>query len=338
MRKFLASLALALVAGTLVAGTLAAGPGSAACAGRDLIAGMPPEAREAFEARLAAVPHAQGLVWRATRGPAVVHLVGTYHLDDPRHAGLMERIAPLVAGAATVLVEATPDDEAALRAMLAERPELLFITEGPTLPDLLPAAEWEALMAALRARGLPVVIGAKSRPWFVATQLALPPCLAREMTAGKRGLDRRIIELAAAKGIPVAGLEPPDTLLRLFEALPEGGDLALIRTALAMEQAAEDLSATLIEAYFAERPWAIWELSKDLAASVPGVDPTDMARLIALTEAEILVARNRAWIAPILAAAERGPVLAAFGALHLPGEEGVLALLEDEGFRVERLR
>ncbi|MBL9053177.1 MAG: TraB/GumN family protein, partial [Tabrizicola sp.] len=48
-------------------------------------------------------------------------------------------------------------------------------------------------------------------------------------------------------------------------------------------------------------------------------------------------ARNRAWIPVLTKAAAEGPVFAAFGALHLSGKEGVLNLLEQEGFTIEPL-
>jgi uncharacterized protein YbaP (TraB family) len=54
-------------------------------------------------------------------------------------------------------------------------------------------------------------------------------------------------------------------------------------------------------------------------------------------EASLMTERNRAWIPVIEAAAAEGPVLAAFGALHLSGNDGVLALLERRGFTLERL-
>ncbi|WP_370206496.1 TraB/GumN family protein, partial [Pararhodobacter marinus] len=49
-------------------------------------------------------------------------------------------------------------------------------------------------------------------------------------------------------------------------------------------------------------------------------------------------ARNRAWIPVILDTLDStdGTVIAAFGAAHLSGEEGVLNLLAEEGFELER--
>jgi uncharacterized protein YbaP (TraB family) len=36
-------------------------------------------------------------------------------------------------------------------------------------------------------------------------------------------------------------------------------------------------------------------------------------------------------------AARQGPILAAFGALHLPGDKGVLALLAQNGWTIQAL-
>ena len=49
-------------------------------------------------------------------------------------------------------------------------------------------------------------------------------------------------------------------------------------------------------------------------------------------------ARNRAWIPVLTGAASKGPVFAAFGALHLSGQDGVLNLLQREGFTLEELK
>jgi len=51
----------------------------------------------------------------------------------------------------------------------------------------------------------------------------------------------------------------------------------------------------------------------------------------------LISARNRGWIGVIEAAAANGSVLAAFGALHLPGEDGVLALLDRAGWALSPL-
>ncbi|MGB3313328.1 MAG: TraB/GumN family protein, partial [Albidovulum sp.] len=68
----------------------------------------------------------------------------------------------------------------------------------------------------------------------------------------------------------------------------------------------------------------------------PGVTRDEVDTQLAEMEEALMNRRNRSWIPVIEAAAKDGPVFAAFGALHLSGEEGVLALLEREGFAIEQ--
>jgi hypothetical protein len=67
--------------------------------------------------------------------------------------------------------------------------------------------------------------------------------------------------------------------------------------------------------------------------------PEAVDRDFAVMEEAMMNARNRAWIPVIEAAADEagGPVAAAFGALHLSGHQGVLALLAARGWTVEAL-
>ena len=58
----------------------------------------------------------------------------------------------------------------------------------------------------------------------------------------------------------------------------------------------------------------------------------------AATHSAIADVFNRAWIPVLTEAAAKGPVFAAFGALHLSGQDGVLNLLQKEGFTLEELK
>ena len=50
-----------------------------------------------------------------------------------------------------------------------------------------------------------------------------------------------------------------------------------------------------------------------------------------------LDARNRIMVERMIPLLERGKAFVAVGALHMPGEEGILALLEQRGYRVTRV-
>ena len=317
---------------------LVAVPASAMCRGRNLIDTLSAETQAGLRAAADAAPFARGNLWRATRGDQVLHLIGTFHLDDPRHDALMARLAPLIDGASTVLVEAGPAEEAALQAALAADPSLVFLTNGPTLPETLAPATWDRLKDALRARSIPPFLGAKMRPAYLSMLLSLPPCALISATEPQNGLDRRIIARTRAQGIPLRALEPFSVVFDIFSDMTLSDQVALLELSLALDAQSEDVFATLTDAYFAEDSRMIWEFSRWQALTLPGLDAAQVADDFALMEDRMMSARNRAWIPVIEAALADGPALAAFGALHLSGEDGVLALLQQAGFTVERPR
>jgi uncharacterized protein len=310
----------------------------AECRGTDLFPTFPAADQARIRAATDATPFARGLLWQATKDGETLFLMGTYHFDDPRHDALMARAAPLLDTAQTLLVEAGPDEEAALKSDLARNPALMVATEGPTLPEALAPAEWEALSKAMKARGMPAFMVAKLRPWYVSMMLEIPPCAAAAQAAlVAGGLDQRLMRHAAARGIAVDALEPYDTVFRLFGGMSGSDQLAMIRTALATEARAEDYSATLSDSYFAEDARLIWEISRHVALQDKDATPESVAQDMAGMERTLMTERNRAWIPVLEETARKGTVFAAFGALHLSGETGVLALLQANGWTIERL-
>lgn len=311
-------------------------PATAQCAGENLISAMQAPAREALLARSHAVPFASGNFWRAVKDGQEITLIGTYHMDDARHGETMARLGPALEAAKTLLVEAGPEELSALKTRIGKEPGLMVITEGPTLPEQLSPEIWAKLSVAMEARGVPGFMAAKMQPWYLSMILSVPPC-ALEAMGEDRGLDALVIEAAEARDLPIKALEPYDTIFGIFDTLAKEDQLAMITASLALEDRSEDLSVTMADAYFIQEARLIWEFSREQALSVEGYTPERVAHEFAVMEEAMMVRRNRAWIPVLTEAAKDGPVLAAFGALHLSGAEGVLALLQAEGYSLERL-
>ena len=306
--------------------------------GTDLIAAMPAADRAALEQAADSVPFARGNLFRATRDDQVIDLIGTYHLADPRHDSLMAAAEPLVAGARLLLVEAGPAEETRMKAEVTRRPEFILLPAGPTLADLLGATDWQALAAAMQARGVPPDVASRFRPWYLAMMLGIPPCAMDMVREGEKGLDHRLVAAAQARGLPVQALEPFDTLFSMFGDLPMVDELDMVRAALLMADRPEDMAETLANAYFAGRARLVWEFTQARSLARPGADAKAVQAQFALMQEVVMARRNRAWIGVITAAAAaRGRVLVASGALHLPGDDGVLALLAAEGWLITRL-
>jgi len=331
MSRFLAALSLVL-------GFLAAAPLSAECVGHNLFDTMDPARKAEVTTAADAIPFARGNFWRATKGDQVITLAGTYHFDDPRHAANLAALMPAITGANLVLVEAGPEEEKALKAQIARDPSTMVITEGPLLNQQLPPDVWAQLSDAMSARGIPAFMTAKFKPWYVLTLLSIPPCAMLQMTSEPEGLDRLVIKAAQEAGVPVRALEPYDTLFKIFGNLTEAELTEMLVSTLAIEPQGEDYFTTLVDGYFAGESRAAWELMRFISYDMPGYTREQVDAEFARMEEIVAASRNRTWIPVLTDAAAKGPVFAAFGALHLSGQDGVLNLLKSQGFTLKELK
>lgn len=309
---------------------------AAQCQGEDLRDTLTPDERASIDAAVAAIPYPEGNRWRAERGGEVLHLVGTIHMSDPRLDAPMERLQPLIGDADMVLLEMTPTEKAELSRAMRDDPTLMML-DGATLPELLPEEDWQLLSEKLGKRGIPSFMAAKMQPWYLMMMLSIPPCAMNQLAEGN-GLDSRIQAAALEAGTPMRALEPFDAALRLLGSEPLEEQLGYLETALATAEQDDDGLATTIAAYFDERFSEFQEMTPILMERT-GLYTLEEARdLSDETTETILSRRNHAWIPVILQALDEteGPVVAAFGAAHLGGEDGVLNLLAEEGFTLTR--
>ena len=320
----------------LVVSLLAAAPLAAECVGTDLFAALPEAERAAITANAHQAPFAQGLIFRATKDGQEITLAGTFHMPDARHQALVDELTPALEEATELLVEAGPAEEAKLKSATTENPGLLFNMTGPTLPERLSEEDWQALQKILSERGIPAVLAAKMKPAFLAVMLAVPPCAMGDLQAGKGGLDKALIAEAEARGLPIAALEPWDTALKLFDGATPEEETEILRAIRLDATDPEDNTTTMANFYFAREPRMIWDFSA-VRAQEMGLSPEEVQKQMDLSEDLLVRGRNKAWIPVLEAAAAKGPVLAAFGALHLSGADGVLALLQADGWTITRL-
>lgn len=311
-------------------------PAHAACKGQDLIAALPKEDRAALYARTQGQPFAEGNLWQAVKGDQQITLIGTYHLADARHDKVVAQVAPIIAQARTLLVEARDEEQAQLQDRIARTPEVLLITKGPTLPDLLSPKEWQQVQQKAAEQNLPAIMAAKMRPWYLSVILEMPSCVMAAAAKGD-GLDTRLIQQAKAANIPVAALEPYDAVLTLFDGIGMTNELEILRATLSMSDNPEDRITTLANAYFAGQSLLAWEFSIQDALAQPDADPAEVTNQFAQMEAALMTKRNKAWLPVVLKAAQDGPVVVASGALHMHGRNGLLQLLADQGFTLTPL-
>ncbi|MFU1477501.1 TraB/GumN family protein [Roseovarius sp. C7] len=333
MTRLATRLAQRLSAG-LAALTLSASALFAACEGTDLIDALPAHQKEALLDRAAQQPNATGILWHAVREDTRITLFGTFHL---RHAATelhLSALTPFIDAADSVYLEMSNADAEALQVKLANDPSMMFLTEGPTLPDLLGDADWARLADEFKARNIPPFIAARFKPIWAAMMLGLGPCEARSGALEAEGIDTLIGAYAAGIDKPSQSLEDGAAILRLLDDVPQEKQLDMLRLFFDLTIDADDLMYTTKSRYLSQEIALLWEYSRKVSLEGGGDSAQEDFDMF---EAALLTRRNRDWVARMTSEDFTGDIFVAVGAAHLPGDRGVLNLLENKGFTVTRL-
>lgn len=304
------------------------------CGGIDMRATLDTSQNAEVAQRLADKPFQTGNHWLATKGDKRINLIGTMHIDDPRFIPVVQRLAPVIQAADLLLVEATTEDQKALEKNMAADPSLAFLT-GKTLIDLMPTEDWEALATAANARGIPPFMAAKFQPWYLSLILSMSPCALKEAANGNEGLDAKLLGIAAAADVPTASLEHYTTVFKLFGDDPIEEQIEMLSIGILPEALSENATATLAAQYFDEDHLSAMETSRVITRPVVKMNPADFDVVFDGFINLLVRGRNESWIAPI-EAAEGNQIVVAAGALHLGGEYGLLNLLQQRGYTLER--
>lgn len=294
---------------------------------------------DTIAAKVARTPCGTGLIWDARRGDDHLTIVGTVHIPDPRLDAIVTRVNDDLNDSTLLLVEATPEDLVTLQNALMTTPNLAWRTDGPTLPELLDEESWQRVREAAADLGLPAPMAAKMQPWMLSLSLAMPPCAMQEMAAGQTGLDGIMIDIAQGADIPVEAVEPWKTLITLMAGDPIEEQLRFLKLSLSGRDLNQRAVVTLLDSYFDERTAYGWKASLMMAYHTPGLPHDEIPALMEEIEQDMLITRNHAWIPVIEDAMTRHDrVTLAVGAGHLPGKDGVLNLLSDQGWIITRQR
>ncbi|MEM6388056.1 MAG: TraB/GumN family protein [Pseudomonadota bacterium] len=302
------------------------------CGTRDLIAELDTGQRAQLDDLVAAHAYAEGNLYQAVKGDSEVTVVGTLHLPDPRHETLVDAVRPAIQSADVLILEATSEAQAQINSLAAAQPEMFFLTDGPTLIDLLTADEWAQLTEELSAYGIPGFMAAKFQPWFLGMTLAIPPCAMESVARGEKGLDMLLEEVATDAGTPLAELDDIEGLMDLLSGDPLEKQLEGLRLWLGMKVDNGAEMTTMVERYFQGKSREAVEFSRLLLEekNIPLEMFDEMMQ-------SILEDRNEAWEPKIVELVANKDAVIAVGAAHLSGESGVLRALERAGYTINRL-
>lgn len=307
----------------------------AECVGTDILAEAPVALIAALEAEADAQPYARGRIWEVEKHGRRSVLFGTFHAPDPEIGQVPGIVDERLQTARLAVVEITSAEQERLNRALLLNPELIFNADGPDLPAYFSEEDWTFLADRAQAAGIETEVARHFQPWVLSSVLSLPACVEEARASGAEVLDREIERLAAEALVPVQGLEGLDQLIRSFPRGSFEQQLAGLRRSLPMMRDGEAALVTARALYLRGEIWQIWALGGVVASRY--FDDGKVKATLAAMHERMIVRRNRAWMDRLLPELRRGNAVVAVGAMHLPGEDGLLRMLERDGFTVRRL-
>lgn len=313
-----------------------AGAQEAECGGSNVLTALAksdPTKLAALEAEAAAIPNGKGIFWKIERdGIATSWLLGTMHVTDPRVLALPSEAPAAFEAAATVIVESDEIiDEKKSAAAILMRPDLTMFADNKTIADFLKPGDRERLEAGLKARGIPLTLVARMKPWMIASFVALPACEISRKATGASFLDKKLAEDAVGQGKALKGLETLIEQLSAMDSLPTELHLRALIETLALGKTIDDVFATMTDLYLSGDTGMIMPMMKAVSDNGSSEDFG-----YADFEQRIIVDRNRTMATRAEPILNNGGAFMAVGALHLPGKEGLVELLRAQGFTLSR--
>lgn len=277
-----------------------------------------PPAEPLVAAAASDIRHGRGLLWKLTpdRGGAPSWLFGTIHVSDERVVELPPAVTSAIDGAASFVMEALFDEQA-----VAEFSARMYDAAGAPLPQLIGPELFARARDLLATYGIAGPTVDAMRPWAAFITLSQP--------AGDAGipLDLVLMQRAMKRGARLYGLETLAEQADIFDSMPLADQLRLLRETVCQYATVQQEIDRLKGLYLERDLGGIKALSESYAQGDDGLTRRLMD--------ELIVKRNLRMARRVLPRLVEGNAFVAIGALHLPGDDGVLALIERQGYRVE---
>jgi len=264
----------------------------------------------------------EGHLWRISKpGIADSYVLGTIHVADPRIAIVPGPVLNALARTRLLAMELIP--EAADDASLLDQETF---DDGRRLASLLGADDYAKLRAEL-APQIPERTIERMKPWAALLRVS------RSAPSGDtRSLDEQLFDTARARRMRITSLEWIDEQVAAFDTIPLESQVALLKHVLAHRDAVAAEARTAVDAWLRGDLAALARVDEHVDARYPGMGVHYRQLREHVIEGRTALMHHRLFM-PLRA----GGVFVAIGASHLDGERGLLAMLEEDGFRVSRV-
>ncbi len=281
-----------------------------------------------FGANVACAEAPKPLLWKVSDADNSLYLLGSFHMLKPGDYPLAKSTDVAFDDAEQLYFELSPEEmnNPALGQRMAQA---AMLTNGKTLQQSVSAETWKKLEAHAAERSLPLANFQAFEPWFVALILSVTE-MQKSGLDTNLGLDKHFMERAGKAGKPAKGLETGDSQIAIFDGM---GTKQQEQYLLDILDDSSDMKAKIEELHDTWRKADDKTLFDKMAMEMRSKYPE--------LYQSINPDRNKAWLPKfedLLKTNKSDDILIVVGALHLVGEDGVIKMLKDKGYKIERMK
>ncbi|MBS1612463.1 MAG: TraB/GumN family protein [Bacteroidetes bacterium] len=263
------------------------------------------------------------LLWKITgnglKKPS--YLYGTMHTSDARILRQGDKALPYLEQTKQYAMELDPKESFNI-AML----EKVMMGKGYSLKKMIPEREYKLIDSLVEnSTGVSLALFDNISPVFISAIVEADGSGLQKSTTGESFLDTYLSEKAAKKKKTVVGIETVDEQIGALNVLSYQEQADLLVDAVHDLEKGADTGGDMVKYYLEQNLDSIAEM--DATADMP---PKLYRALV--------IDRNKRMAERIGDMAQKQSTFAAVGALHLPGNEGVISLLREKGYTVEAVK
>ena len=274
-----------------------------------------------FSRYLSAAP-----VWKVSKGKNYLYLGGTIHLLSKSDYPLPAAFETAYNDSKKIIFEvdlaSVNSAEFIQKLMLAN----MYVGDDDDITKHLKPETIKKLKEFLKGRNMALESLKKMKPGFLSIMLATVEMQRMGMVEG--GVDQFYTDKAVKDGKPIGQLETAEEQLKFISNMGIGNEDDLILHSIDEMDSIDEMMADM------KKAWRAGELS-DLEKMEMADWKTEFPDLYK----ELLVDRNNNWMPQIKAMFGTKEIeFVLVGALHLSGEDGLLAKLKKAGYKVKKMK
>lgn len=259
-----------------------------------------------------------GLLWKISRNDKVSgYVYGTIHIGDSEVLNLHESVMQSLMASNNFLMEVVPQPEDVI-----EMSTTMFFMDGNKLGNIVNQDIFDKTTIILGNYGFTREMVSVMQPWAAYIVMSYPK------NPGEI-LDFKLMEIAQSNGAQVFGLESAMEQVKIFSDLSLDEQARILTDAVChYENTTEDFNE--VKNHYLNRDLdSLYSFSKKYTFGDDAVYEAISLKLI--------TQRNSKMVDQILDYLRDGITFIAVGAMHLPGEDGILNQLELRAYDIEKI-